>query len=115
LNDILKPLFWMLAVGAIAAFVFRGVFWLRISCIAISLVSVLLAMVRLHIAPRIAVDTLHRHGKPWSEAFRDGGGYTHAAVLTAMPIILLSATVLAGLALFPHKPKTPDNENTRNA
>ena len=114
MRDILQPLFWLLGFTAIAAIFFRNAIWLRIICVALSVLSVFGGMVRLSIAPRIAVDQLKRENLPWSESFRDGSLYTYAAVQSAFPIFLLSTSVLATLALVPSKRATMKKEqNTK--
>ena len=113
--DPLDVLCCFIAIAAVSALVFRRAFWLRITCVFLSLLGVFGGLLRLMATPRMAAGALQREGGQWSQAFRDGSLFTYDAAMTASFIFLFSAVVLAALALSPLKPRTRVNENTRDA
>ena len=81
-------------------------------CVLASLVGVLLASLRVTVAPRMAINRLEREGKIYREVtFADGSRYTVEAAQSALPLFFTSAAVLAALAVFPLKPRSPSDDN----
>ena len=99
--------FWAAAclcvIGGILPLVFRRHEWVRTLCVGFILLASFLALGRVYVCGRMAVDRLHREGHSSAASFSDGAGYTWAAATTALPIFILAIGGLSVMALLPPK------------
>jgi hypothetical protein len=109
MTDILDLYCGCLGILAICALIFRRAFWLRVICVLVCIAGVFVGFVRQATSPRGATYRFQRdgaHSKEEYEAFRKGCIYTYESGLTALPVFVMSAAVLAALALVSPQRRT---------
>ena len=109
----------LLIASAILPAVFRRQLWLRTVCIIFILLATVGACMRVHVAPRMAVDRLnaevpHPRSEDFGQGFQAGWRYTYAAVMTAIPIFIFCVGALTVLACVPPIPRESKSPNDRN-